>query len=69
MTRAAIKKYLSKETLKAFQKILLKYFGIKVTQKGVITKTVPIVGGAIGGVWNYFEVTGIKKRTIQYFEV
>ena len=68
LTRAGIKKYLTKETLKQFQKIMLKYFGIKVTQKGLITKTLPIVGGLIGGTWNYFEVSGIKKRTINYFE-
>ncbi|MEC4748102.1 hypothetical protein [Methylomicrobium sp. Wu6] len=68
VTRAAIRKYLSKETLKAFQKIMLKYFGIKVTQKGVITKTVPIIGGLIGGGWNYIEVGRIKSRTILYFE-
>ena len=65
---AAYEKYLTKETLKQFQKIMLKYFGIKVTQKGLITKTLPIVGGLIGGTWNYFEVSGIKKRTINYFE-
>lgn len=68
ITREAIKKYLSKETLKAFQKIMLKYFGIKVTQKGIITKTLPVVGGLIGGVWNYVEVGKIKNRTIKYFE-
>jgi len=68
LTRAGIKKYLTKETLKQFQKIMLKYFGIKVTQKGVITKTIPIIGGFIGGTWNYIEVSGVKKRTINYFE-
>lgn len=68
LTRAGIKKYLTKETLKQFQKIMLKYFGIKVTQKGVITKTIPIIGGLIGGTWNYIEVSGVKKRTINYFE-
>jgi hypothetical protein len=68
VTRAAIREYLSKQTLKAFQKIMLKYFGIKVTQKAVITKTVPIIGGLIGGLWNYIEVNQIKSRTISYFE-
>lgn len=68
VTRAAIKKYLSKETLKQFKKIMLKYFGIKVTQKGIITKTLPIVGGLIGGGWNYIEVGRIRGRTIKYFE-
>ena len=68
VTRVAIKKYLSKETLKQFQKIMLKYFGIKVTQKGLITKTLPIVGGLIGGAWNFVEVGRIKNRVIEYFE-
>ena len=66
LTRVAIKKYLSKETLKILKKIMLKYFGIKVTQKGILTKTIPIVGGIIGGTWNYFEVKGVKKRTKLY---
>ncbi|HEY8158804.1 MAG TPA: hypothetical protein VIF10_08880 [Methylobacter sp.] len=68
VTRAAIRRYLSKETLKAFQKLMLKYFGLKVTQKAMITKIVPIIGGLIGGVWNYLEVNQIKSRTISYFE-
>ena len=68
VTRVLIKKYLSKETLKQFQKIMLKYFGIKVTQKAVITKTLPIVGGLIGGTWNYIEVGQVQKRTIDYFD-
>lgn len=68
VTRVLIRKYLSKETLKQFQKIMLKYFGIKVTQKAVITKTLPIVGGLIGGTWNYIEVGQVQKRTIDYFD-
>lgn len=59
---------MSKESLKQFKKVTLKYFGLKVTQKGVITKTVPVVGGLIGGVWNWVEVSVIKARTVRYFE-
>ncbi|ARR50874.1 hypothetical protein ETN89_19130 [Photobacterium damselae subsp. damselae] len=68
VTRAVIKKYLAKETLKKFKNIMLKYFGVKVTQKGIVTKTLPIVGGVIGGGWNYIEVGLVRKRTIAYFE-
>ena len=46
---------------------MLKYFGIKVTQKGIITKTLPIVGGMIGTGWNTVEVELIKRRVISYF--
>jgi len=68
VTRVAIKKYLSKETLKQFKKVMWKYFGLRVTQKGIITKTLPIVGGIIGGVWNWGEVASLRDRTIRYFE-
>ena len=46
---------------------MLKYFGIKVTQKGIITKTVPVVGGVIGAGWNAVEVELMKRRVISYF--
>ena len=68
VTRAGIKKCLSKETLKQFKKGMLKYVGLKVTQKGVVTKTLPIVGGLIGGAWNWLEVCGVRARAIDYFE-
>ena len=67
-TRLLIRKVLSKEVLESFKRLMLKYFGIKVTQKGVVTKTVPIVGGLIGGTWNYFEVKAVGRRTIAFLE-
>jgi len=68
VTRAGIKKCLSKETLKQFKKGMLKYVGLKVTQKGVVNSTLPIVGGLIGGAWNWLEVYGVRARAINYFE-
>lgn len=68
VTRAAIRKYLSKETLKQFKRLALKYFGLKVTQRGVITKTLPVVGGLIGGTWNFVEVAAVGRRVVDWFE-
>ena len=68
VTRAGIKKCLSKETHKQFKKGMLKYVGLKVTQKGVVNSTLPILGGVIGGVWNWLEVCGVRARAINYFE-
>ena len=68
VTKQVIRKYLSKETLKAFERFMLKYFGMKVTQKGVLTKTLPVVGGLIGGIWNLVEVRLLGNRVIAYFE-
>ena len=56
VTRVLVKKYISKETIKQFQEIMLKNFRIKVTQKAVITKTLPNTGGFIVGIWNYIAV-------------
>ena len=68
LTKDLIKKHLSKETLKQFKKIMLKYLGIKVTQKGLIAKSLPIVGGVIGASWNAIEVSIMKKRVIKYLQ-
>ena len=68
VTRQAIKKYLSKQTLRAFRALALKYFGLKVTQKAVVTKTLPVVGGVVGASWNFVEVTLLRKRCIRYFQ-
>ena len=68
VTRQLVGQHLSKQTLRTFQKVMLKYFGIKVTQKGVIAKSLPIVGILVGGGWNFGEVTFLRKRTIAYFQ-
>jgi len=68
VTKQLIKKHISKGALKAVQKVALKYFGIKVTQKAIISKSLPIVGGLIGGGWNYTELSLVGGRVISYFE-
>lgn len=68
VTKQLIRKYLSKGALKQFQKIMLKVFGLKVAQKAILAKTVPIVGALIGGTWNFVEVHLQGKRVIKYFE-
>ncbi len=68
VTRVLVRQYLSKETLRSFQKIMLKYFGMKVTQKSLLSKSLPIVGAVIGGGWNFGEVSFLRRRTIAYFE-
>jgi hypothetical protein len=68
VSRTVIRKYLSKETLKHFKRVVLKYLGLKVTQKGVTTKTLPVVGSVIGGTWNYVELRSVGQRVVAYFE-
>lgn len=68
VTRQAVRSVLSKGTLAAFKRVMLKYFGRRVTQKALITKTLPVVGSLIGGVWNWYEIRAVRHRVIAWFE-
>ena len=68
VTRQLIKRYLSKEALKAFQRAMLRIFGLRVTQRAVITKSLPVVGAVIGGGWNWLELRLLRGRCVGYFE-
>ncbi|HZF54820.1 MAG TPA: hypothetical protein VE093_39495 [Polyangiaceae bacterium] len=65
-TKQLIRKYISKGVLKALQRAILKWFAKKVTQRMIITKTLPIIGGLIGGGWNYAELRIVGARAITY---
>ncbi|HTL31283.1 MAG TPA: hypothetical protein VL282_18770, partial [Tepidisphaeraceae bacterium] len=44
----------------------VKMLSIRLTEKAVATKTVPIVGAAIGAGWNWLEVQAVGQRAIDY---
>jgi hypothetical protein len=67
-TRQAIRSILTKETVAQVRRLALKYLGLKVGQKAIITKTLPIVGGVIGSAWNFAEVKFVGDRIYAYFE-
>jgi hypothetical protein len=68
ITRKTIIKVLQHNGAKLFMKSMVKYFGVRVTRRGILTKTIPIVGGLIGGTWNYAELRFIGDRICRYFE-
>jgi hypothetical protein len=68
ITRQVIKKYMSRQTVEVLRSVALKAFGRQVARKAFLSKTLPIVGGIIGGAWNYAEVSIVKRRCIRYFE-
>jgi hypothetical protein len=68
LTRKTIITVLKQSGVKPFKQAMLKYFGVRVTQRGVISKTIPIVGGLIGGFWNYAELRLVGDRIRNYFE-
>lgn len=67
VTRELIKKSLASGGMQAVQQMAAKYFGVALTQRALSTKLLPVVGGAIGGAWNYTEVRLLGERCIKYF--
>jgi hypothetical protein len=65
LSRGLIRRCLAKEGL---QNAILKVFGRRVVERTLIAKTVPVVGGVIGGAWNWVEVKLLASRVITYFE-
>ncbi len=68
ITRRLIRDNLKGAALKQFKKLLLKYLGLKITQRALITKTIPVVGGFIGGAWNFGQTRTIGYRVIDFME-
>lgn len=68
VTKDLIRKYISKDVLKTIIKLAAKYLGIKLTQKAIISKTVPVAGAAIGSTWNWIEVQRVGKRALRYHQ-
>jgi hypothetical protein len=67
-TRVLIRKYISGSLLKAIIAFAAKYLGIKLTQRAIISKTVPLVGAAIGATWNWVEVERCGRRALKYYQ-
>ena len=66
-TRQLIRSTVKKDVLKAIVRFAAKYLGLKVTQRAILAKAVPLVGGVIGGTWNYVEAGGVGRRAARYF--
>lgn len=65
-TRTLVRKYISKGVLRAIISFAAKYLGVKLTQRAILSKTVPLVGGAIGAAWNWVDVERCGRRAIAY---
>lgn len=67
-TRQAVRRWISKGALESLKRIALKYLGLKITQRALITKVLPIVGALVGASWNFGEVHVVGNRVYAYFE-
>ena len=65
-THEVVVRLINLRSLRLINAVITKVFGRRVTQRAVITKTIPIVGCLIGGAWNAMEVEVIRNRTLRY---
>ncbi|HEV2296156.1 MAG TPA: hypothetical protein VGR35_20095 [Tepidisphaeraceae bacterium] len=65
-TKQLIAKYASRALMKEISEQAAKRLGVRLTQKAVATKAVPLVGAGIGGAWNWVEIQAIGRRAIEY---
>lgn len=66
-TRTLIRRYMNQDLLKSLMRLAAKYIGVKLTQKALLTKAVPLIGGFIGAGWNWIEVQRVGSAAIRYY--
>lgn len=66
-TRTLIRKYVTGNVLKAIIAFAAKYLGVKLTQRALISKSVPLVGAAIGAGWNWIDVERCGRRAVKHY--
>ncbi len=65
-TRDFVLLLINQHSLRLINAVITKVFGRRVTQRALITKTIPLVGCVIGGAWNAMEVEVVRNRTLRY---
>lgn len=66
LTKDAVRKLLTRETSKELIERAAKMLGIRISEKAIATKAVPIVGAGIGAAWNWVEIHAVGSRAIEY---
>ena len=65
-TREMVLKVLSGHTAITISKALSHMLGLRFSQRSLATKTIPVIGGVLGGAWNAVEVEIVRGRTLRY---
>jgi hypothetical protein len=65
-TKQVIERLVTRGVLKEVGNHTAKWLGVRLTEKAIATKAVPVVGMGIGAVWNWVELQAIGMRAIAY---
>ena len=66
MTKAAVRRIATHEAGKEIGERAVKFLGIRLSEKAVASKTVPVVGAGIGAAWNWLEIQAVGNRAVDY---
>ena len=61
-----IRKALTREATRELAERTTKMLSIRLTEKAIATKAIPLVGAGIGAAWNWVEIQAVGNRTIDY---
>lgn len=65
-TKNLVRKMLGREAGKELGERAAKMLSIRLTEKAIATKAVPIVGAGIGAAWNWVEIQAVGNRAVDY---
>ena len=66
--RATARRWLRPDASGRLSGALLRTLGIQAAERGLVARSVPVVGGLIGGARNFRELTRIGEEVIRHFE-
>lgn len=65
-SREVVVKLLKRQGAEIVNRVTARALGRRAMQQGLITKTLPVLGGLLGGGWNAVEVRLVRDRTLRY---
>ena len=68
ITQELIRRYLSEGLMKSVTRLASRYLFVHVTEKAIVSKTVPLIGAGIGAGWNWLEVKAVGRRAMHYYQ-
>ena len=68
LTKQLIRRYLTEGLVKSVTRFSSRYLFVHLTEKAIVSKTVPLVGAGIGAGWNWLEVKAVGTRALHYYQ-
>ena len=68
ITKQLIRRYLTEGLVKSVTRFSSRYLFVHLTEKAIVSKTIPLVGAGIGAGWNWLEVKAVGTRAVHYYQ-